>query len=49
VANGRLLGGCTDLSHERTQFLEDIVHSLDEPGAVADQAVAPYAVNRNGG
>ena len=40
VADGGLVGRGADLADQRAELFEDVVDRLDQPGAVADQAVA---------
>ena len=43
VAHRGLAGGGADFADQGAEFFEDVVDGLDEPGAVADQAVAALA------
>ncbi len=51
LRTGGLVGSGLDLADQRTEFLEDVIDGLDEPGTVADQAMAAAAgdtVDRTG-
>ena len=43
MAHRRLIRGGPDLPDQRAELFEDVVDRLDQPGAVADQAVAAAA------